>query len=151
MNDHDWLLRNCSEGIWLSGKTLHCRPRDCEFDPPPHSNLNYWKRRYILVLPQENAPLYQCFTLGTLKNLVCHVSGRSSILHYGPLIVTNYLYAPTPNVQIPSASLNKIYTPPLRNCPFRNPLLSWSVFRLGLKAKKMALIVIKYDNINIVS
>ena len=21
-------------GIWLSGKTLNCRPRDCEFDPP---------------------------------------------------------------------------------------------------------------------
>ena len=25
---------HCSEGIWLSGKTLDCRPRDCEFDPP---------------------------------------------------------------------------------------------------------------------
>jgi len=24
----------CSEGIWLSGKTLDCRPRDCKFDPP---------------------------------------------------------------------------------------------------------------------
>ena len=23
-----------SEGIWLSGKTLDCRARDCEFDPP---------------------------------------------------------------------------------------------------------------------
>ena len=23
-----------SIGIWLSGKTLDCRPRDCEFDPP---------------------------------------------------------------------------------------------------------------------
>jgi len=23
-----------SEGIWLSGKTLDCRPRDFEFDPP---------------------------------------------------------------------------------------------------------------------
>jgi len=23
-----------SEGNWLSGKTLDCRPRDCEFDPP---------------------------------------------------------------------------------------------------------------------
>ena len=23
-----------SEGIWLSGKTLDCRPRDWEFDPP---------------------------------------------------------------------------------------------------------------------
>jgi len=33
--------------------------------------------------------------------------GRSSILHYGPLMDTNYLYAPTPNGQSPSASLNK--------------------------------------------
>ena len=30
-------------------------------------------RRYVLVLPRKNAPVYQCFTLGTLKNLVCHV------------------------------------------------------------------------------
>jgi len=31
------------------------------------------KRGYVLVLPWKNAPVYQCFTLGTLKNLVCHV------------------------------------------------------------------------------
>ena len=37
--------------------------------------------------------------------------GRSSILHYGPLIETNYLYAPTPNGQRPSASLNKSNNP----------------------------------------
>jgi len=30
--------------------------------------------------------------------------GHSSILHYGPQIETNYLYAPTPNGQSPSAS-----------------------------------------------
>ena len=36
--------------------------------------------------------------------------GRSSILHYGPLIETNYLYAPTPNGQSPSVSLNKSNT-----------------------------------------
>ena len=29
--------------------------------------------------------------------------GRSSILHYGPLIDTSYLYAPTPNGQKPDA------------------------------------------------
>ena len=29
-----------SEGIWLSGKTLDCRPRDCKFDPPS-LQLNY--------------------------------------------------------------------------------------------------------------
>jgi len=38
--------------------------------------------------------------------------GRSSILHYGPLIETNYLYAPTPNGQSQSASHNKSNTPP---------------------------------------
>jgi len=38
--------------------------------------------------------------------------GRSSILHYGPLKETNNLYAPTPNGQNPSASLNKSNTPP---------------------------------------
>jgi len=29
---HVWVLS--SKGIWLSGKTLACRPKDCEFDPP---------------------------------------------------------------------------------------------------------------------
>ena len=53
-----------SEGIWLSGKTLDCRPRDCEFDPPS-LQLKLLKRRYVLVLPRKNAPVYQCFTLGT--------------------------------------------------------------------------------------
>jgi len=33
--------------------------------------------------------------------------GRSSILHYGPLIETNYLYTPPPNGKRPSVSLNK--------------------------------------------
>ena len=29
----EWMIF-FSEWIWLSGKTLDCRPRDCEFDPP---------------------------------------------------------------------------------------------------------------------
>ena len=41
--------------------------------------------------------------------------GRSSILYYGPLIETNYLYAPTPNGQSPSASLNKSIPPDVLN------------------------------------
>ena len=61
-----------SEGIWLSGKTFDCRPRDCEFDPPS-LQLKLLKRRYVLVLPKKNAPVYQGFTLSTLNNLVCHV------------------------------------------------------------------------------
>ena len=40
--------------------------------------------------------------------------GRSSILHYGPLIETNYLYAPMPNGQKPeSVAKQKQYPPPL--------------------------------------
>jgi len=27
------------------------------------------KRRFVLVLPRKHAAVYQCFTLGTLKNL----------------------------------------------------------------------------------
>ena len=39
--------------------------------------------------------------------------GRSSILHYGPLIETNYLYAPTPNGQKPECvAKQKQYTHP---------------------------------------
>jgi len=79
----DWILLiiwkpHCSiensEGIWLSGKTLDCLPRDCEFDPPS-LQLKLLKKgdMYCMVLPRKNAPVYQCFTLGTLKNLVCHV------------------------------------------------------------------------------
>ena len=37
--------------------------------------------------------------------------GRSSILHYGPLIETNNLYILMPNGQSPSALLNKSNTP----------------------------------------
>jgi len=55
--------------------------------------------------------MYQCFTLGTLKNLVCHLWWALQYLAlYGPLIETNNMYAPTPNGQSPSASLNKSNT-----------------------------------------
>jgi len=36
--------------------------------------------------------------------------GRSSILHYGPLIETNYRYAPTPNGQSERVAKQKQYT-----------------------------------------
>ena len=39
--------------------------------------------------------------------------GRSSILHYGPLIETNYLYAPTPNGQKPECVAKQKQYPPL--------------------------------------
>ena len=38
--------------------------------------------------------------------------GRSSILHYGPLIETNYLYAPTPNGQKPECVAKQTQYPP---------------------------------------
>jgi len=61
-----------SEGICLSGKTLDCRPKYCEFDPLS-LQLKLLKMRFVLGLPRKNARVYQCFTLGTIKNLVCHV------------------------------------------------------------------------------
>ena len=92
----------------------NCRPRDCEFDPPS-LQLKLLKKEVCTGYSQEKCSRvsYQCFTLGTLKNLVCHVPWYLvSILHYGPLIVTNNLHAPTPNGQSPSGSLNKITPPP---------------------------------------
>jgi len=38
--------------------------------------------------------------------------GRSSILHYGPIIETNYLYAPTPNGQKPECVAKQKQYPP---------------------------------------
>jgi len=73
-----------SEGIWLSGKTLGCRLRDCEFDPLTLTKIT--KRRCVRVLSRKNAPVYQCFTLGTLKNLVCHMWW---VLQYLALWATN--------------------------------------------------------------
>jgi len=38
--------------------------------------------------------------------------GRSSILHYGPLIETNHLYAPTQNGQKPECVAKQTQYPP---------------------------------------
>ena len=38
--------------------------------------------------------------------------GRSSILHYGLLIETNYMYAPTPNGQKPECVAKQTQYPP---------------------------------------
>jgi len=50
---------------WLSGKTLDCRPRGCEFDPLTPAQITL--RRHALVLPGEMLP---CIAL---KNMVCRV------------------------------------------------------------------------------
>ena len=50
------------------------------------------ERRYVLVIPRKNAPVYQRFTLSTWF-VMC--GGR-----YGPLSETNNLYTLTPNRQM---------------------------------------------------
>ena len=119
------------EGIWLSGKTFDCRARDCEFDPPSLQR-KLLKRRYVMVLPMKNAPVYQCFTLGTLKNLFCHVWWA----HNGSLIETNYMYTPTPNGQIPSASRNKSNTPTLLNCSRLTSHALHTLLKQGIKGNQ---------------
>ena len=59
--------------------------------------------RYVLLLPWLNAPVYQFYTLSTLKkNLAWFVvsCGRSSILHYKPLTETNTVYVQTLNSNV---------------------------------------------------
>jgi len=51
------------------------------------------KRRYVLVLPRKNASVYQCFTLGALKNLVCHVWWALQYLALWATNRTKHLYA----------------------------------------------------------
>jgi len=99
-----------SEGIWLSGKKLDCRPRDCEFDPPSLQQ-KLLKKEVCTGSSQENAPVCHCSRYRTW--LVCHVWWHSSILHYGPQIVTNNLYAPTRNGKKPECIVKqKQYPPP---------------------------------------
>jgi len=97
-------------GICLSGKTLDCQPRDCEFDPPS-LQLKLLKEDMYWFFPGKNATVYQCFTLGTLKNLVSHVWW---VLQYLALWATN-----NPRRRMgkcPSASLNiRIPQPPSPN------------------------------------
>ena len=66
----------------------------------------YW------FFPEKNAPVHQCFTLGTLKNLVCHVWWA---LQYLALWATNRnlqsLCSDAEYAKLPSVSLNKSNTP----------------------------------------
>jgi len=52
----------------------------------PLTSTKLTKRRYVPVLPRKNASVYQCFTLGTIKNLVCHMWWA---LQYLALCATN--------------------------------------------------------------
>ena len=69
--------------------------------------------------------MYQCYALGTLQNLVCHVwcGGSSSILHYayGKLTQTYNMYASTPNQNVRVRRL--IHSPTSPPCWLVNCLL----------------------------
>jgi len=74
------------------------------------------KRSFVLVLPSKKCSRASVLYTGHVKEpgLSCVMcGGRPNILHYGPLKQINFMYAPTPNGQSPSASLNKSNTPTL--------------------------------------
>ena len=55
-----------SEGIWLSGKTLKCRPRDCEFDPPS-LQLKLLKKEVCTGSSQEKCSRVSVLYTGHIK------------------------------------------------------------------------------------
>jgi len=55
----------------------------------------YW------FFPGKTLPCISALHWARKRTWFAMCGGRSSILHYGPLIETNYLYAPTPNGQKP--------------------------------------------------
>ena len=89
----------------------------------------YW------FFPGKMLPCTSALHWARLRTWFVMCSGRSSILHYGPLIETNFLYGPTPNGQSPSASLNKSNTPQL----FSKPA---PVRKQSVACRKMELVVV---------
>jgi len=55
-----------SERIWLSGKTLDCRPRDCEFDPPS-LQLKLLKKEICTGSSQEKCSRVSVLYTGHVK------------------------------------------------------------------------------------
>jgi len=55
-----------------AGFVFNCRvdfrPMDCDFHPSLKQRY-----MYVLVHPRTNDPVHQCYSLGTLKSLVCQV------------------------------------------------------------------------------
>jgi len=84
----------------------------------PLTSTKITKRRYVLVLPRKKCSRVSVLYTEKVKELglscvvgapvSCTIGHRKRPYH----IETNYLYAPTPNGQSPSASLNKSNTPP---------------------------------------
>jgi len=74
----------------LPTQRLRVRPPSLQLKLLKGDTCMYW------FLPGKMLPCIRCFTLGTLKTWFVMCGGRSSILHYGPLIETNNLIAPNP-------------------------------------------------------
>jgi len=66
----------------------------------PLTPIKITKRRDVLVLPRKNTTMYQCYTQGTLKNLVFHVWWALQSRALWATKETNDLYALTLNGQI---------------------------------------------------
>ena len=67
-------------------KTHDCRPWIASSMPLTPTKIT--KRRYLLVFPRKNAPVYNVPVLytGHVKTVSCVVGALDSILHYWPLI-----------------------------------------------------------------
>jgi len=65
----------------------------------------YW------FFPGKMLPCISALHRARLRTWFVMRGGRSSILHYGPLIVTNYLYVPTPNGQARVRRQTKLIPP----------------------------------------
>jgi len=65
--------------------------------------------------PGKMLPFISALHWARLRTWFVMCCGRSSILHYGPLIETNYLYAPTPNGQRPECVAKQKQYPPRGN------------------------------------
>ena len=83
-----------NEGIWLSGKILDCRYRDCEFVPISHK-LKLLKGSRYCFFPGINAHVYQCYTLGMVKKLICHMWSALQYIAPTPTVMQNDVHAPS--------------------------------------------------------
>jgi len=61
------------EGIGSVVKHLTAEPGIASSIPDPLTLTRITKKEICTFFPRKNAPMYQCFTRGTLKKLVCHV------------------------------------------------------------------------------
>ena len=86
-------------GIDQSNHLNWSMPRLSIKGPPISSLVSLLKGDMYWFFPGKMLPCISAFHWARLRTWFVMCGGRSSILHYGPLIETNFLYAPTPNGQ----------------------------------------------------